>query len=133
MISPEARRIVDQAGIHAALEVYAKQLEVGRLPEDADVLVHFAGGQVSFGELDEWIQGYSQREATRNRRAYGLSWTSIIVAIIALLVSAGSLAVAIGYFPTLPTKHEVLPPQPPAHAPSPQPAPAQPNLVPGLR
>jgi hypothetical protein len=149
MISPAAKRILDQAGFDVALKVYAKELEVSRFVQDADVPVHFSGGQVGFGELDEWIQEYSQREETRNRRAYDLSWVAFIVAASSLIIS---VLVALGYFPL--TKHEIpaisrrltppapsaVAPQPEPPAPSPQPTPpapspqpTSPNLIPGSR
>jgi hypothetical protein len=162
MISPAAKRILDQAGFDVALKVYAKESEVSRFVRDADVPVHFKDGQVSFGELDEWIQEYSQREETRNRRAYDLSWVALFVAASSLIVS---VLVALGYFPlakqevpaisrqlTPPASSAIAQPELPAAtpqstspAPSPQPAPPEPappavspqpasaNLVPGSR
>jgi hypothetical protein len=158
MISPAAKRIIDQAGFDVALKVYAKELEVSRFVQDADVSVHFSDGQVGFAELDEWIQEYSQREETRNRRAYDLSWVALFVAASSLIIS---VLVALGYFPL--TKHELpaisrqltppAPPQPeppaatpqptppapssqpapPAPPPAVSPQPASPNLIPGSR
>jgi hypothetical protein len=88
MISTQSRRILDQAGIDVVRAAYTKAMTVRVLPRDYLDTVQFSGGQVSLGEVDEWLQRYSQIQSAQARRAYVRSNLSLAIAIVSLIVAA---------------------------------------------
>ena len=87
MISTQNRRMLDQAGIDVVRAAYAKALAVRVLPRDYHDPVQLSGGQVSLGEMDEWLQRYAQIHSAQTRRAYVRSNVSIAIAIAPLIVA----------------------------------------------
>ena len=87
MISSQSRKILDQAGIDVVRATYAKAMIVRVLPRDYHDPVELSGGQVSLGEVDEWLQRYSQIQSAQARRTYVRSNLSLAIAIVSLVVA----------------------------------------------
>lgn len=84
--SRNARRILNRAGVDVARAVYAKELAVSKLPDDAEKSVSFGGAHVTLGEVDAWLRRYARRQARGARLAAAVSVLTLAVSVLTFAV-----------------------------------------------